>query len=170
MSSESREVKLRAAIGQLVSDDILDVAVCHPRGYTRAQGAGMLVGGAVSSGGDFTGVGLALGSAVGGRLFADLKDMPPRIGLAVTADTVYVIGMELHGFDHLVPMVKFDREATTVELQTHGIVKYLTITDTEHDVSLKLEAKLVNNYDVKAFAELLQIREHHVDDEDETTA
>ncbi len=46
-------------------------------------------------------------------LFADLKDMPPRIGLAVTADTVYVIGMELHGFDHLVPMVTFDRAATT---------------------------------------------------------
>ena len=64
--------------------------------------------------------------------------------------------MELHGFDHLVPMVTFDRAATRVELQTHGIVKYLTITDTEHDVSLNLEAKMVNNYDVNAFAELLQ--------------
>ncbi|MBK9179893.1 MAG: hypothetical protein IPM45_10070 [Acidimicrobiales bacterium] len=63
-------------------------------------------------------------------------------------------------------MVKFDRATTEAELQTHGIVKYLTITDTEHDVSLDLEAKMVNNYDVKTFAELLQIRDHHVDGDD----
>ncbi|MGZ5302356.1 MAG: hypothetical protein ACXWEJ_11130 [Actinomycetota bacterium] len=166
MSSETREAKLRAAIGQLVDDDIIDVAVCHPRGYTRAQGAGSLLGGAAGSTGNFAGVGMVLGTAVGGRLFAPLKDMPPRIGLAVTADAVYAVSMELRGFDNMTPMVKFERADTKVELSQHVMVKHLTLTDTEHDVSLLLETKMLNNYDIKAFAELLQIGPSHVEADD----
>lgn len=48
--------------------------------------------------------------------------MPPRIGLAVTTDTVYVIGLELHGFDHLVPMVTYvTRRLTGTLIVTMGL-------------------------------------------------
>ena len=44
----SQESKARAAVQALIPDDeILDVALTYPRGYTRSQAVGMAAGGAI---------------------------------------------------------------------------------------------------------------------------
>jgi len=156
----SREESALAAVQALIPDDtILDVALTYPRGYTRAQAAGGLLGGAVGAGGDFVGVGLALGSVVGGKLFGNLKDLPPSIVLAVSPTAVYTLGRPsaavVGHWDNLTPMVQFDRSTLHVDVQQHAVTLDITLTDTEHAVSLPVEAKRMGSLDAKAFVELL---------------
>ena len=156
----AREEKALVAVQALIPDDtILDVALTFPRGFTRAQGAGALIGGAAGSGSNFAGVGLALGTAVGGRLFANLKDMPASIVLAVSPTTVYTLGRPttalLGGWDNLTPMVQFDRNTLQVDVHQHAITLDITLTDTEHEVSLPLEAKRMGSLDAPACVALL---------------
>ena len=166
----SREEKARSAVQTLIPDDtIVDVAITYPRGFTRAQGAGMVVGG-LAGGNDFASVGLALGSVAGGKLFADAKDMPSSIVLAVSPTAVYALGRNktgpFGGWDHLTPMVKFDRDHLDVAVHQRAVTLEITLTDTEHDVTLDLEAKRAGTLDVRALLELLRLSPAHLDNQD----
>ena len=166
------EDKARAGVQEMIPDDeITDVALTFPLGYTRMQGAGMLLGGAaMGGGGGFSGVGMVLGSAVGGKLFANLKDMPASIVLAISPTAVYALGRSSSApwgghWDDLVPMVRFDRDKLHVDAHQTAMTLEITLTDTEHDVSLELEAKRLGNLDAKAIVELLRLSDAHVEDE-----
>lgn len=156
----SREENALEAVQALIPDDsILDVALTYPRGFTRAQAAGSLIGGAAGSGSSFAGVGMVLGTVMGGTLFANLKDMPASIVLAVSPTAIYALGrpsMALMGhWDNLTPMVRFDRRTLNVEVNQHAVTLDITLTDTEHDVGLPLEAKRMGSLGAKALIELL---------------
>lgn len=50
----SQESRARAAVQALIPDDeILDVALTYPRGYTKSQAVGAAAGGVIGFGGDF---------------------------------------------------------------------------------------------------------------------
>jgi hypothetical protein len=163
----SREADARAAVQALVPDDeILDVALVYPRGRTRSEAAGMLVGGAVGAGSGFQGVGMVLGSVAGGKIFSDLKDLPPSFVLAISATRVYVLGRDtqamLGGWDALRPMLQFERRRLHVEVKQTLATLEIALIDTEHDARLELEAKRLGNLDVKALLELLMLSDQHL--------
>lgn len=100
----SREEEALEAVQALIPDDsTLDVALTYPRGFTRNQAAGSLIG----------------------------------------------------HWDNLTPMVRFDRSTLVVEVNQHAVTLDITLTDTEHHVSLQLEAKRMGSLDAKALIELL---------------
>lgn len=150
----SRETSALEAVQALIPDDrILDVALVHPRGYTQAQGAGMAVGSLVGFGTDFQGLGAVLGSVAGGKVFGNLKELPRSFVLAVSDSTVYTFGRDTQAlvghWDDMVKMVKFDRSTLLVSVHQRLATLEITLTDTEHDVSLELEAKRLGNLGVK---------------------
>ena len=158
----SREQSAHDAVQALIREDtILDVALTYPRGYTKTQALGMSVGGLIG-GDDFASVGLALGSVVGGKLFANLTNLPPTIVLAVSDTAVYTIGRNkmglAGGWDKLTKMVKFDRSTLQTDVRQRAVLLEITLHDTEHDVSLELEAKRLGNLGIKAIIELLTSR------------
>jgi hypothetical protein len=155
----SREQSARDAVQALIPDDtIIDVAMTYPRGHTKAQAYGGAVGGLIG-GGDFVGVGIVAGSAVGGKIFTNLKELPPTIVLAVSETAVYTLGRDkmglVGGWDKLTKMVKFDRSTLRTEVRQRAITYEITLTDTEHDVSVELEAKRLGNLGVKEITALL---------------
>jgi len=149
-------------------DEILDVALVYPRGTTRAQGAGMALGGLAGMGGGFQGIGLVAGSIVGGKIFSDAKGLPASFVLAISPTTVYVLGRDtrvlIGGWDKLQPMIKFDRSKLRVEVHQTLVTLEITLVDTEHDATLELEAKRLGSLDVKALLELLMLSEAHLGD------
>ena len=167
----SREVNARSAVQALIPDDeILDVALTYPRGFTQSQGMGMAVGGAVGMGTDFQGVGLAIGGIAGGKLFSDLKEVPQSFVLAVSPTTVYVLGRDKQspfgGWERLQPMIKFERATLRVEISQHLVTLDITLVDTEHDARLELEAKRLGTLDVKALLELMKLSDEHLENEE----
>ena len=156
----SREDSALAAVKALIPDDeILDVALTYPRGYTKAQAVGLLAGGVIGSGGDFQAVGAVVGGMVGGSIFSNLKDVPKSIVLAVSPTTVYVLGRDTQAlvghWDILEPMLKFDRARLLVEVKQTLATLNITLVDTEHDATLELEAKRMGTLGVKGLLELL---------------
>jgi hypothetical protein len=172
----SREENARAAVEALIPDDeILDVALTYPRGFTKSQGAGIAIGGAIGFGSGFQAVGLALGGVVGGKVFSNLKELPQSFVLAISPTTVYVLGRDKQGpfggWDTLQPMITFDRNKLRVEISQHLVTLDITLVDTEHDATLELEAKRLGTLDVKALLELMKLSDKHLeDDEDEEAA
>jgi len=165
----SQESEARAAVQALIPDDeIIDVALVYPRGTTRAQGAGMAVGGLAGMGSSFQGVGLVVGSVVGGKIFSDAKELPFSFVLAISPTTVYVLGRDtqvlIGGWDKLQPMIKFDRSTLRVEVHQTLVTLEITLVDTEHDATLELEAKRLGSLDVKALLQLLMLSEAHLGD------
>ncbi len=165
----SREANARAAVQALIPDDeILDVALTYPRGFTQSQGVGMAIGGAVGMGSDFQGVGLAIGGIAGGKIFSNLKELPQSFVLAISPTTVYVLGRDKQGvfggWDRLQPMVRFDRDTLRVEVSQHLVTLDITLVDTEHDARLELEAKRLGTLDVKALLELMKLSDQHLED------
>ncbi len=165
----SQEDKARAAVQALIPDDeILDVALTYPRGYTKSQAAGMAIGGAAGFGSDFQGVGAVVGSMVGGKIFSNLKELPQSFVLAISPTTVYVLGRDtmaaIGHWDKVQPMLKFDRATLHVEVQQTLMTLNITLVDTEHDARLELEAKRLGTLDVKALVELLLLSDQHLDD------
>jgi hypothetical protein len=155
----SREQSARDAVQGLIPDDtIIDVALTYPRGFTKAQAYGMAAGGLIG-GDDFVGVGLVAGSAVGGRIFTNLKELPPTIVLAVSDTAVYTLGRNkmglVGGWDKLTKMVKFDRSTLKTDVRQRAVTLEITLTDTEHDVSVELEAKRLGNRGIKTITQLL---------------
>lgn len=169
----SREDKARSAVAALIPDDeILDVALTYPRGFTKAQGVGLAIGGVAGFGSDFQAVGMAIGGVVGGKIFSNLKELPDSFVLAISPTTVYVLGRNKQGpfggWDHLQKMIKFDRAHLRVELAQHLVTLDITLVDTEHDARLELEAKRLGTLDVKAILELMKLSDDHVsEDEDD---
>jgi hypothetical protein len=171
----SREESARSAVQALIPDDeILDVALTYPRGFTKSQGVGMALGGAMGMGSDFQGVGLAIGGVAGGKLFSNLKELPQSFVVAVSPTTVYVLGRDrqglVGGWDTLQPMVKFDRDTLRVEISQHLATLEITLVDTEHDARLELEAKRLGTLDVKALLELIMLSDKHLEDTDDDEA
>ncbi len=165
----SREDSALAAVKALIPDDeILDVALTYPRGYTKSQAVGLAAGGAIGFGGDFQGVAAVVGGMVGGKIFSNLKDVPQSIVLAVSPTTVYVLGRDTQAlvghWDILEPMLKFDRAHLQVEVKQTLATLNITLVDTEHDATLELEAKRMGTLGVKALLELLMLSDEHVDD------
>lgn len=65
----SQESKARAAVQALIPDDeILDVALTYPRGYTKSQAMGTAAGGVIGFGGDFQGAAAVVGGMVGSKI------------------------------------------------------------------------------------------------------
>ena len=172
----SREENARAAVQALIPDDeILDVALTYPRGFSKSQGVGMALGGAMGMGTDFQGVGLAIGGLAGGKIFSNLKELPQSFVLAISPTTVYVLGRDkqglLGGWDTLQPMIKFERNTLQVELTQTLATLNITLVDTEHDATLELEAKRLGSLDVQALLELMMLSSEHLEDqEDEEVA
>ncbi len=138
----SREQSAHDAVQALIADDtIIDVALTYPRGYTKSQAYGMAAGSLIG-GSDFVGVGAVVGSAVGGKIFTNLKELPPTIVVETTAGKV-------------TKMVKFDRSTLRTSVHQRALTLEITLTDTEHDVSVELEAKRLGNLGVKEITELL---------------
>jgi len=165
----TQESEARAAVQALIPDDeILDVALVYPRGTTRAQGAGMALGGLAGMGSSFQGVGMIVGSVVGGKIFSDAKELPASFVLAISPTTVYVLGRDtqvlIGGWDKLQPMIKFDRSKLRVEVHQTLVTLDIKLVDTEHDARLEVEAKRLGNLDVKALLELLMLSEAHLGD------
>jgi hypothetical protein len=165
----SREDKARAAVQALIPDDeILDVALTYPRGFTKSQAAGLAVGGAIGFGSDFQGAAAVMGGVVGGKLFSNLKDLPQSFVLAISPTTVYVLGRDKQaafgGWDKLQPMVKFARSTLHVELKQTLVTLNITLVDTESDATLELEAKRLGTLDVNALVELMMLSNEHIDD------
>ena len=168
----SREENARSAVQALIPDDeILDVALTYPRGFTKSQGVGMAIGGAMGMGTDFQSVGLAVGGVVGGKIFSNLKELPQSFVLAISPTTVYVLGRDKQGpfggWKTLQPMLKFDRDTLRVEVSQHLATLDITLVDTEHDATLELEAKRLGTLDVKALLELMKLSDQHLADNDE---
>ena len=156
----SREQSALEAVRALIPDDhILDVALVHPRGLTKSQAVGMAAGSAIGFGSDFQGLGAVLGASAGGKVFGNLKELPRSFVLAVSDTTVYTFGRDTTAivghWDEMVKMVKFDRSTLLVSVHQRVATLEITLTDTEHDVSLELEAKRLGNLGVKAVIELL---------------
>ena len=163
----STEETARAAVQALIPDDeILDVALVYPRGTTMSQAAGMAVGSVAGMGSGFQGIGLVVGSVVGGKIFSDAKGLPASFVLAISPTTVYVLGRDTQrvfgGWDKLQPMIKFDRSKLRVELNQRFVMLDIKLVDTEHDATLELEAKRLGSLDVKALLELLMLSEPHL--------
>jgi hypothetical protein len=141
----SQEDDAQAAVQALIPDDeILDVALTYPRGYTKTQAVGFAAGGAIGFGGDFQAAAAVVGSMVGGKIFSNLKEVPQSIVLAVSPTTVYVLGRDtIATFGHwdiLQPMLKFERSSLRVEVKQTLATLDITLMDTEHDATLELEA------------------------------
>ncbi|MDP2014669.1 MAG: hypothetical protein Q8L05_10640, partial [Actinomycetota bacterium] len=68
------------------------------------------------------------------------------------------------GWDKLQPMIKFERRTLHVELQQTVVTLNITLTDTETNSSLELEAKRLGNLDVKALLELMMMSADHLDE------
>jgi hypothetical protein len=172
----SQESKARAAVQALIPDDeIIDVALTYPRGYTKSQAVGMAAGGAIGFGSDFQGAAAVVGSLVGGKIFSNLKELPQSVVLAVSPTTVYVLGRDtlaaIGHWDKLQPMIKFDRASLSVEVKQTLATLNITLVDTDHDATLELEAKRLGTLDVKALIELLMLSDQHIDNSvDEETA
>ena len=155
----SREQSARDAVQGLIADDtIIDVALTYPRGFTKSQAYGMAAGSLIG-GDDFVGIGLVAGSAVGGKIFTNLKELPPTIVLAVSDTAVYTLGRNkmglVGGWDKLTKMVRFDRATLRTDVRQRAVTLEITLTDTEHDVSVELEAKRLGNLGIKTITELL---------------
>ncbi len=165
----SREDKARAAVQALIPDDeILDVALTYPRGFTKSQAVGLAAGGAIGYGGEFQGVATAVGGVVGGKIFSNLKEVPQSFVLAISPTTVYVLGRDKQaafgGWGNLQPMLKFDRANLHVELQQTLATLNITLVDTKQGATLELEAKRLGNLDVKALVELMMLSSEHLED------
>jgi hypothetical protein len=171
----SREENARSAVQELIPDDeILDVALTYPRGFTKSQGVGLAIGGAMGMGSDFQGVGIAIGGVVGGKIFSNLKELPQSFVLAISPTTVYVLGRDeqgpFGGWKSLQPMVKFERDTLRVEISQHLVTLDITLVDTEHEATLELEAKRLGTLDVKALLELMKLSDQHLQDDGEEEA
>jgi len=87
---------------------------------------------------------MALGSVAGGKLFGNLKELPPSMVLAISDSKVYVFGRDrigiAGGWGKIVPMGEFERRCLRVDTHQHAAFVDITLTDTDHDVSLELEA------------------------------
>lgn len=156
----SRETSALEAVQALIPDDtILDVALVHPRGYTQAEAVGMTTGALIGFGSDFQGVTAVLGSVAGGKIFGNLKELPQSFVLAVSDSAVYVFGrdsMAMFGhWDAMEKLLKFDRSTLLVSVHQKLATLEITLTDTEHDVSLEVEAKRLGNLGVKDVVALL---------------
>lgn len=156
----SREQSALEAVQALIPNDhILDVALTFPRGMTKSQAVGMSAGAAIGFGSDFQGLGAVLGSVAGGKVFGNLKELPRSFVLAVSETTVYTFGRDstsiVGHWDKMVKMVKFDRRTLLVSVHQRLATLEITLTDTEHHVSLELEAKRLGNLGVKAIVDLL---------------
>jgi|JI10StandDraft_1071094.scaffolds.fasta_scaffold42431_2 hypothetical protein len=165
----SREDNARAAVQALIPDDeILDVALTYPRGFTKSQAVGMAAGGAIGFGSDFQGVAAVMGGVVGGKIFSNLKELPQSFVLAISPTMVYVLGRDKQsafgGWDRLQPMVKFDRSTLHVELQQTLVTLNITLVDTANGATLELESKRLGTLDVKALLELMMMSNAHIDD------
>ena len=164
----SQEDNARAAVKALILDDeILDVALTYPRGYTKSQAVGLAAGGVIGFGGDFQGVAAVVGGMVGGKIFSNLKEVPRSIVLAVSPTTVYVLGRDTQAlvghWDILQPMLKFDRAHVHVEVVQTLATLNITLVDTEHGATLELEAKRMGTLGVKALIELLTDSDQQLD-------
>jgi len=158
----------RAAVQALIPDDeILDVALTYPRGYTKSQAVGLAAGGAIGFGGDFQAVSAVIGGMVGGQIFSNLKEVPQSIVLAVSPTTVYVLGRDTQAmighWDTLKPMLKFERAHLQVEVAQTLATLNITLVDTEHDATLEVEAKRMGTLGVKALLELLKLSDQHLE-------
>ena len=165
----SQEDEARAAVQALIPDDeIIDVALVYPRGTTRAQGAGMAVGGLAGMGSSFQARRTCRRLGRGRQMFSDAKDLPASFVLAISPTTVYVLGRDtqvlIGGWDKLQPMIKFERSTLRVEVHQTLVTLEITLVDTEHDATLELEAKRLGSLDVKALLELLKLSETHLGD------
>ena len=155
----SREQSAREAVQALIPDDtILDVALTYPRGFTKAQAYGMAAGSLIG-GSEFLSVGTAVGSVAGGKVFSNLKGLPPSIVLAISDTALYTLGRQkmglVGGWNTLSKMVRFERSTLRTEVRQRVATFEITLTDTEHDVSLELEAKRLGNLGIKTITELL---------------
>lgn len=169
----SREESARAAVQALIPhDEILDMALTYPRGFTKSQAVGMAIGGAVGYGSDFQAIAAVGGAYAGGKIFSNLKELPQTFVLAISPTTVYVLGRDKQGvyggWDTLQPMIKFDRSALHVELKQTLATLEITLTDTATEAPLELEAKRLGSLDVKALVELMMMSNEHLEDEEET--
>jgi len=165
----SREEKLKKAAIEATGDDsIIDVAEFQPKGTAAATGAGAaagsLAGGAATDSNWGTAIGTTGGAAAGKALLGIGKDLPPRIGVAISPTEVYLFGMKVRGYD-LDPIAKIHRDRLGVEVHQRMTVRTVVLEDLETGHKFPLEAARLNVYHAKAMVQLLMMGEEHHEEE-----
>lgn len=166
----SKEEKLKAAAIAATGDEsISDVAEFNPKGSAGATAAGAAAGslaGGAATGGNSWGrsFGAAGGAAAGRALMGMGEDLPPRIGVAISPDEVYLLGMNAMGY-HVEPIAKIDRDQLGVEVHQRVSVRTVVLEDLATGHKFPLEVKRLNFYHAKAMVELLMMSEAHQEEE-----
>lgn len=168
----SIEENLRADARKASGDEeIVDVAIFHPRGFTAATGAGAGLGSA--AGGDSSvasAAGAAVGAYAGMKVTGAGRDLPLSICVAISPDKVYL--MEHRGATdfagHLEsPFATLDRSQLGVEVHQRAMNRVVILHDELTDEVYPLEAPRFGPYHAKAAVQLLMIsEEHHTADKD----
>jgi hypothetical protein len=95
------------------------------------------------------------GSLIGERLFADSHDTTPTIVLALTADTLYVLGRDstalVGQWDNLRLLSHIPRADVRVEHRMVGPIRQIDLVDHRNGTILEFESRLIGNLGVKDF-------------------
>jgi hypothetical protein len=167
----SMEEKLRTAARAATGDDsILDVAEFHPRGFAAAAGAGAGVGSAVGGGVSDSGVGSAIGAAggtaAGMAAAASARDLPMRICVAVSPETVYLAEIEgMTGVDDVSVFAQMARSDIAVEVHGRAMNRVVILEDLKSEQKYEMEAPRIGPFHAKALVELLMLSEPHLETE-----
>lgn len=167
----SFEENLRAAARTATKDDeIVDVAIFHPRGFTAATGAGAGIGSA--AGGD-SALGSAAGAGVGAyaamKATGASRDLPLSICVAISPKNVYL--MEHRGATDFAgdldpPFATLDRSQLGVEVHQRAMNRVVILRDEATDEVYPLEAPRFGPYHAKAAVQLLMLSEEHHSERD----
>jgi hypothetical protein len=162
---------MKAAIEATGDSSITDVAEFQPKGTAAATGAGAaagsLAGGGATGGSNWgSAIGISGGAAAGKVLVGLGKDLPPRVGVAVSPTDVYLLGMKAYGY-HVEPIAKIHRDKLGVEVHQRMTVRTVVLEDLDTEHKFPLEASRLNVYHAKAMVELLMMSDEHHEEEEE---
>jgi hypothetical protein len=156
----SRELKAREGAQKVVGDaPVADAALVFPRGSTQAAMLGAAAGSLLGGRGGVGAAWGAGGSLIGERFFADSQDTTPTIVLAITADTLYVLGRDstamVGRWDNLRLLSHIPRADVQVKHRMVGPIHQIDLVDGRNGTTLEFESRLIGNLGVKGFLETL---------------
>ena len=116
---------------------------------------------------DVSGVGAAIGAIAGRRLAmtaaAEEKGATTTLLVAITPDTIHVLNGDTHG-RLASEFASFNRATVDHKIKKVGLMRYLTITDTDSDASIELVGSVAwiaqNAQGDKVVFDLLAVNHH----------
>jgi hypothetical protein len=96
---------------------------------------------------------------VGERIFADSQGTTPTIVLAITGETLYVLGRDstamVGRWDGLQLLTHIPRGSLRVEQRMVGPIRQIDLVDTRTRTTLEFESRLIGNLGVSEFLQAL---------------